>query len=76
MPRFSTRKFLFNLSLLLDTLRIFAAIAVFLGHSNFPWFFGGGEIGPKNGQDYVIIFFVLSGFVIAWSIDKKKRINF
>ena len=76
MPRFSTRQTLFNLSLLLDTLRIFAATAVFLGHSNFPWFFGGGEIGPKNGQDYVIIFFVLSGFVIAWSIDKKKELTF
>ncbi len=76
LPRFATYQIFFNLSLLLDSLRIFAASAVFLGHTNFLWFFGGGEIGPKNGQEYVIIFFVLSGFVIAWSIDKKKDLNF
>ncbi len=64
------------MSTLLDILRIFAATAVLLGHTNFHWFFGGSEIGPKNGQDYVIIFFVLSGFVIAWSIDKKKKLTF
>ena len=64
------------MSLVLDTLRILAATAVFLGHTNFPWFFGGGEIGPNNGQDYVVIFFVLSGFVIAWSIDRKKELTF
>jgi peptidoglycan/LPS O-acetylase OafA/YrhL len=61
---------------LLDTLRIFAATAVFLGHTNFKWFFGNNTIGPRNGQDYVIIFFVLSGFVIAWSVDNKKNLTF
>lgn len=62
------------MSVLLDFLRLFAAIAVFLGHSKFYWFFDGYSdgIGPQNGQDYVIVFFVLSGFVIAWSIDRKK----
>jgi peptidoglycan/LPS O-acetylase OafA/YrhL len=64
------------LSTFLDALRIFAAFAVFLGHTNFQWFFGNSSIGPNNGQDYVIIFFVLSGFVIAWSIDKKKTLSF
>ena len=61
---------------LLDTLRILAALAVFLGHTNFFWFFGQSSIGPQNGQDYVVIFFVLSGFVIAWSVDKKKDLKF
>ena len=53
-------------------------MAVFLGHTNFYWFFCGhvSELGPKNGQDYVVIFFVLSGFVIAWSIDRKKEYHF
>ena len=62
------------LSSLLDFLRFSAALAVFLGHTNFYWFFCGNlsGIGPQNGQDYVIIFFVLSGFVISWSIDRKK----
>ncbi len=66
------------MSILLDIFRLFAAIAVFLGHTNFYWFFSGHEMGfgPKNGQDYVIIFFVLSGFVISWSIDQKKNYNF
>jgi peptidoglycan/LPS O-acetylase OafA/YrhL len=66
------------LSLLLDFLRLFAAIAVFLGHTNFYWFFCGNYsgLGPQNGQDYVIIFFVLSGFVISWSIDRKKDYHF
>jgi peptidoglycan/LPS O-acetylase OafA/YrhL len=58
---------------LLDTLRIFAATAVFLGHSNFPWFFGGGEIGPKNGQDYVIIFlFSLVSSLLGQLIKKRN----
>jgi len=66
------------LSSLLDFLRFSAAIAVFLGHTNFYWFFCGhvSGLGPQNGQDYVIIFFVLSGFVISWSIDRKKDYHF
>ena len=66
------------LSSVIDFLRFFAAIAVFLGHTNFYWFFCGQVygIGPQNGQDYVIIFFVLSGFVISWSIDRKKEYHF
>jgi peptidoglycan/LPS O-acetylase OafA/YrhL len=64
------------LTTLLDILRIVAALAVFLGHTNFIWFFGTSSIGPQNGQDYVVIFFVLSGFVIAWSTDLKKNLSF
>ncbi|MBL66011.1 MAG: hypothetical protein CML14_07495 [Puniceicoccaceae bacterium] len=66
------------MSVLLDIFRLFAAIAVFLGHTNFYWFFFGNYsgLGPQNGQDYVIIFFVLSGFVISWSIDRKKEYHF
>jgi len=65
-------------STLLNIFRLFAAIAVFLGHTNFYWFFSGhtSGLGPQNGQDYVIIFFVLSGFVISWSIDRKKDYHF
>ena len=64
------------MSNLLDSLRTLSALAVFLGHTNFSWFFGDSSLGPKNGQDYVIVFFVLSGFVIAWSIDVKKHYTF
>lgn len=60
----------------LDLLRITATLGVFLGHTNFHWFFGVSSIGPQNGQDYVIVFFVLSGFVITWSVDNKPDLNF
>jgi peptidoglycan/LPS O-acetylase OafA/YrhL len=53
-------------------LRIIATLCVFLGHCNFPWLGNGIQIGPNNGQDFVIVFFVLSGFVIAYVTDKKK----
>lgn len=59
-------------SVLLDILRIIATLCVFLGHCNFHWIGQGYKIGPNNGQDYVIIFFVLSGLVIAYVVDKKK----
>ena len=64
------------MSTLIDSLRIFACTAVFLGHTNFYWFFGQTTLGPKNGHDFVIVFFVLSGFVIAWSVDRKKNYRF
>ena len=64
------------MSTLVDIIRIIASLFVFLGHTNFNWFFGSSSVGPQNGQDYVIIFFVLSGFVIAWSVDKKKMLTF
>tara|TARA_B100001093_G_C26847845_1_gene1023712 strand:- start:2731 stop:3810 length:1080 start_codon:yes stop_codon:yes gene_type:complete len=64
------------LSTFLDFLRIGAASCVFLGHTNFSCFFGESSIGPQNGLDYVIIFFVLSGFVIAWSVDRKNKLTF
>ena len=60
----------------LDLLRITATLGVFLGHTNFLWFFGPSSIGPQNGQDYVIVFFVLSGFLISWSVDNKPDLNF
>ena len=64
------------MSIFIDILRIVAAFGVFLGHTNFHWFFGKSSLGPQNGQDYVILFFVLSGFVISWSVDKKETIHF
>jgi peptidoglycan/LPS O-acetylase OafA/YrhL len=66
------------ISSVIDFLRFFSAIAVFLGHTNFTWFFSGhvNGIGPQNGQDYVIVFFVLSGFVISWALDRKINYNF
>ncbi len=59
-------------SLYLDFLRIFAAFGVFIGHANFPWFSNNlfpGDLGHK----FVTIFFVLSGYLIAFTVDKKNK---
>ena len=56
----------------LRRLQFFSDIPIFIG------FFCGhvAGFGPQNGQDYVVIFFVLSGFVITWSVDRKKEYHF
>src|SRR5471030_124194 len=59
-------------SLYLDLLRIFAAFVVFFGHANFGWFSNNlfpGDLGHK----FVTIFFVLSGYLIAFTVDKKNK---
>jgi len=59
-------------SLYLDFLRIFAAFGVLLNHANFPWFSNSlfpGDLGHK----FVAFFFVLSGFLIAFTVDKKNK---
>jgi len=59
-------------SLYLDLLRIFAAFGVFFGHANFGWFSNNlfpGDLGHK----FVTIFFVLSGYLIAFTVDKKNK---
>src|SRR4051812_37731006 len=57
-----------DLSAFLDLTRILAAATVFLGHLAGPQF--GGETLSVFGEQRhsaVIVFFVLSGFVIAWA---------
>ncbi|WP_408590146.1 acyltransferase family protein [Novosphingobium sp.] len=62
-----------NLSVYLDLLRLIAAVGVFLGHGRrllmptLPVVIGG------NASQCVAIFFVLSGFVIAFVTDQKER---
>src|ERR1700761_1583770 len=61
-------------SLYLDVVRIAAALLVFLAHFAEPWASGKlfWQIGPFNG-DAVIVFFVLSGFVIAHATTQNER---
>lgn len=61
-----------SLSIYLDFLRIFSAILVFFSHARYPRFFGQRwkEIGAY-GHDAVMFFFVMSGFLIAYSSGKK-----
>lgn len=56
-------------SLFLDLLRIIAAGLVFAGHC--AQFWAGARHGP--GHQAVVIFFVLSGFVITWSTARSQR---
>ena len=60
------------LSLYLDALRFSAALTVFLSH--FPRFSGGlfWQMEPY-GRTGVLVFFVLSGFVIAWVTATRER---
>ena len=56
-------------ALYLDLVRVVAALAVLLSHV-LP-VFGFGKFFPAYGHDAVVVFFVLSGFVIAYACDRK-----
>ncbi len=60
-------------SLYLDLMRIAAALAVFLTHGGMR--ITGGLLWQISGfgPEAVLVFFVLSGFVIAYSCDTKHR---
>jgi peptidoglycan/LPS O-acetylase OafA/YrhL len=61
-------------SFFLDLLRLGAALAVFAGHCLLLWY-GGQTHGIWDGMGHraVIVFFVLSGYVIAYSTFRKTR---
>jgi peptidoglycan/LPS O-acetylase OafA/YrhL len=63
------------LSIYLDLIRALAAILVLLSHASLDRL-GGGWLQPafaQAGTPSVIVFFVLSGFVIAWTAETKER---
>ncbi|MFZ6645814.1 acyltransferase family protein [Undibacterium sp. TJN25] len=66
-----------ELSVYLDFLRLFAALAVFLSHLSWLRISGGflWQLQPY-GHSAVIVFFVLSGFVIQYTVDKKEKTFF
>lgn len=62
-----------DLSAYLDVLRILAAMIVFLGHLSWRSISGGFFWQIQSfGHSAVIVFFVLSGFVVQFSVDKKE----
>jgi len=62
-------------SIYLDLLRFLAALVVFISHFAYQRFSGGDFLWVRDlnlGSDGVIIFFVLSGFVIAQTTQNKS----
>ncbi len=63
-------------SLYLDLVRLSAALTVLVYHFAYERFSGGGLQfirDLKLGSDAVIVFFVLSGYVIAWVASERDR---
>ncbi len=65
-----------NFSLYLDVMRLAAAILVLLSHFAYPRFSDGDWMIIRKlnlGSDAVVLFFVLSGFVIAFAAERRDR---
>lgn len=65
-----------SVSIYLDLVRFCAALAVFLSHFAFTRLTGGAYHWFREinfGSDAVIVFFVLSGFVIAYVADTREK---
>lgn len=65
-----------NLSIYLDLVRFLAALMVFVVHANYQRFTGGLPLFwhfKDLGNDAVMVFFVLSGFVIAYVAAEKEK---
>jgi peptidoglycan/LPS O-acetylase OafA/YrhL len=60
-------------SVYLDLVRFVAACLVYVYHSNQRWLVGDVLPLSHYGHSAVIVFFVLSGFVIAWVTDVKEN---
>ncbi len=60
-------------SLYLDFLRVIAAFGVLLVHSSLPWFSNSLFLPLNLGHRLVMIFFVLSGYLIAYTVDQKNK---
>lgn len=61
------------LSIWLDASRVIAALVVFVGHSR-GLAVAPADVGPawhRAGEDAVVAFFVISGYVIAWSTARS-----
>lgn len=61
-------------SVYLDLIRFLAAVVVFLVHARYERFTDGWLESMKDyGNDAVMVFFVLSGFVIAFCVDQREK---
>jgi len=73
-PKLQPRAISRSTSVSLDILRAAAALTVFLHHANWLHLDGGGlfMFDREVGHSAVVIFFVLSGFVIAATMDRTR----
>jgi peptidoglycan/LPS O-acetylase OafA/YrhL len=65
-----------GLSRYLDALRVFAAFVVFASHFAYERISGGAHLWIRElnlGSDAVVLFFVLSGFIIDFAAETKDR---
>lgn len=62
-----------HFSVYLDSVRFLAACLVYMYHSNQRWLSDAVLPLSTYGHSSVIVFFVLSGFVIAYVTDTKER---
>jgi len=62
-----------SFSTYLDLVRFLAACMVYLWHSNQRWIVEAILPASSYGHSSVVVFFVLSGFVIAFVTDTKER---
>lgn len=65
-----------SFSIYLDLVRFLAALVVFIVHAGYQRFTGGLPFLWRLedfGNDAVMVFFVLSGFVIAYVADQKEK---
>ena len=62
-----------NLSVFLDLLRLFAALLVFVAHTGAVYSLDMPVIVAHSAKEGVAIFFVLSGFVIAFVAECKEH---
>ncbi|WP_299028054.1 acyltransferase [uncultured Sulfitobacter sp.] len=67
-----------GLSIWLDALRVWATIIVVLSHIAYPRFTRGDYIFMRElnlGSDSVIVFFVISGLVIAYAATRDQQLS-
>lgn len=60
-------------SFYLDLLRVIAAFSVLLVHVNMAEFSNNLFIPSESGHKFVMIFFVLSGYLIAFTVHQKNK---
>ena len=65
-----------SVSAYLDILRILAALTVFMAHFSYDRFGNIFMVFRPYAHQAVIVFFVLSGYVIAYVVNEQEAFHF